>query len=181
MRRFRVAERRILLGVLAVRLPLTLVLLSILWLCGQPSVAQGADEFPAFATAAESSGELASDGGNFLGPLMTSGSALVVVLAVFGALVWVQRRFGAPRQELVGIPESVIERMGTIEIDSRMQATLLKFGDRLLLIGQSTSGQMQTLAELTDPDEVARMTNRCLGRPEIVGRRTTPRRNVAAG
>ena len=140
------------------------------------------DEFPAFqAPAGENEGS-SPVSNPFTGTLVTSGSALIVVLAIFGAFVWVQRRYGSQPDELGVVPETVIQRLGTVSLDSKTQASIVKFGDRLLLIGQTTSGQMQTLAEITDPDEVARMTNRCLGRPEIVGRRTTtPRRNSAAG
>lgn len=146
------------------------------------STCVGQDEFPSFSMSpqATSSGDAGDEG--LTKTLVTSGSALLVVLGLFAGLVWVQRRVGSSRGSDAVVPESVLERLGTVQIDAKTQATLVKFGDRLLLIGQSTSGQLQTLAELTDPDEVSRMTNRCLGRPEIVGRRsTTPRRNMAAG
>ncbi|MEO1525886.1 MAG: flagellar biosynthetic protein FliO [Planctomycetota bacterium] len=140
------------------------------------------DEFPSLAIPTEAEQAGAPTGGMLTGPLVTSGSALLIVLSIFGGLVWVQRRYGSQQNEFSGVPESVFQRLGTVELDSKSQATIVKFGDRLLLVGQTTSGQPQTLAEVTDPEEVDRMTNRCLGRPEIVGRRTIkPRRNVAAG
>ena len=146
------------------------------------STCVGQDEFPSFSISPQATESADAGDEGLTGTLITSGSALLVVLGLFAGLVWVQRRVGSSRGGDAAVPESVLERLGTMQIDAKTQATLVKFGDRLLLIGQSTSGQMQTLAELTDPDEVARMTNRCLGRPEIVGRRsTTPRRNMAAG
>ena len=140
------------------------------------------DEFPSLSVSNEPSEPADAGGGALTGPLVTSGSALLVVLGLFAGLVWVQRRYGSQRDEFASVPESVLQRLGTVNLDSKSQATVVKFGDRLLLVGQTASGHLQTLAEITDPEEVARMTNRCLGRPEIVGRRTiTPRRNVAAG
>lgn len=140
------------------------------------------DEFPSLSIPTEATEPGDADRDALTGTLVTSASALLVVLGLFAGLVWLQRRVASQRGGDSAVPESVLERLGTVQIDVKTQATLVKFGDRLLLIGQSTSGQLQTLAELTDPDEVARMTNRCLGRPEIVGRRsTTPRRNMAAG
>ena len=124
----------------------------------------------------------------FAGPIVTTVSSLLVVLAVFGGLVWVSRRYGASRAPTGVLPEDVLRNLGGVAIDSKTRVTFLKVGQRILVIGQTQSGDPQTLSEITDPDEVRRLTDRCLGRPEIVGRRASfatgmeaSRRDLAAG
>ncbi|MCA9135650.1 MAG: flagellar biosynthetic protein FliO [Planctomycetales bacterium] len=137
---------------------------------------------------------LSEDGGaegadtGLAGPVITTVSSLLVVLAVFGGMVWVSRRFGSSRQPAGVLPEDVLKNLGSAAIDARTRVTFLKLGTRILVIGQTQNGEPQRLSEITDPDEVERLTNRCLGRPEIVGRRgsyspgrDSSRRDLAAG
>ncbi|WP_372897871.1 FliO/MopB family protein [Stieleria sp.] len=153
-----------------------------------------ADAFPALVV----SGDAAADdgqaaGGTLAGPVVTTVSSLLVVLAVFGGLVWISRRYGSSGTLAGALPEDVLRNLGSAAIDAKTRVTFLKVGARILVIGQTASGDPQTLSEITEPDEVARLTNRCLGRPEIVGRRTaypggmdrggveSSRRDLAAG
>ncbi|WP_419580624.1 FliO/MopB family protein [Stieleria magnilauensis] len=153
-----------------------------------------ADAFPALVV----SGDAAADdgqaaGGTLAGPVVTTVSSLLVVLAVFGGLVWISRRYGSSGTLAGALPEDVLRNLGSAAIDAKTRVTFLKVGARILVIGQTPSGDPQTLSEITEPDEVARLTNRCLGRPEIVGRRTaypggmdrggveSSRRDLAAG
>ncbi|MCS7467069.1 flagellar biosynthetic protein FliO [Stieleria sp. ICT_E10.1] len=152
------------------------------------------DAFPALLVsedAAADDGQAA--GGTLAGPVVTTVSSLLVVLAVFGGLVWISRRYGSSRTLAGALPEDVLRNLGSAAIDAKTRVTFLKVGARILVIGQTPSGDPQTLSEITEPDEVARLTNRCLGRPEIVGRRTgypggmdrggveSSRRDLAAG
>jgi len=121
-------------------------------------------------------------------PLVTTASALLVVLAVFGVFVFVSRRFGNSRPVIGGVPDDVVQHLGSTPLDAKTRVMFLKIGQRLLVIAQTQSGDPQTLSEITDPDEVERLTQRLLGRPEIVGKRSPsrarmvdPRSEFAAG
>jgi flagellar biogenesis protein FliO len=78
-----------------------------------------------------------------------------VVVAIFGAR-WLILRYG--RQGGVGgthaAPMQVLARAG---IDHRQQLLLVRLGERLLLVG-SASGSLSTLSEITDAEEVDRLT-----------------------
>lgn len=117
--------------------------------------------------------EPAGTDAGFAGPVVTTVSSLLVVLAVFGGMVWISRRFGSARTPAGALPDDVLRNLGSASIDAKTRITFLKVGQRILVIGQTPSGEPQTLSEITDPEEVERLANRCLGRPEIVGRRAT--------
>ena len=130
--------------------------------------------------------QAADDG--LTGPLVTTISALLIVLAVFGVLVWVSRRYGAVRTSGGVLPEDVAKHLGSTALDAKTRLSFVRIGTRILVIGQTQNGDPQTLTEIDDPEEVERLTNRCLGRPEIVGRRQASnsdsmalRRKLAAG
>ena len=131
-------------------------------------------QFPALKMEPSQAKEIDTQHSSAVSPLLTTGSALFVVLAIFGVLVWAMRSYGPEDQSVGKLPDSVIQPLGTTNLDAKTRVTVLRFGDRILLVGQTSEGQPQTLAEITDPVEVARITNRCLGRPEIVGRRSSP-------
>ncbi|WP_220498282.1 FliO/MopB family protein [Rhodopirellula sp. JC639] len=155
----------------------------------EPTRHTSAGEFPALVVPgdADADGRASSDGA-LAGPLVTTVSSLLVVLAVFGGLVWISRRYGSSRTFQGALPEDVLRTLGSSAIDAKTRVTFVKVGARILVIGQTASGDPQTLSEITDPEEVERLTNRCLGRPEIVGRRSAypsdvqaSRRDLAAG
>ncbi|QEG02016.1 Flagellar biosynthesis protein, FliO [Stieleria maiorica] len=155
----------------------------------EPVQQASAGEFPSLVVPGDADADdRASSDGALAGPVVTTVSSLLVVLAVFGGLVWISRRFGSSRTFQGALPEDVLRNLGGAAIDAKTRVTFLKVGARILVIGQTTAGDPQTLSEITDPEEVERLTNRCLGRPEIVGRRSgypsgveTSRRDLAAG
>jgi hypothetical protein len=146
-------------------------------------------QFPALiAEERTDSGDRSAIADRFSGPIVTTVSSLLVVLAIFGGLVWISRRYGSTQTPTGALPDDVLQRLGSAAIDAKTQVTFLKVGQRILVIGQTPTGDPRTLSEIVDPDEVGRITNRCLGRPEIVGRRgsfpaaaPTSRPDLAAG
>ncbi|MCC9599827.1 hypothetical protein LOC67_04570 [Stieleria sp. JC731] len=109
------------------------------------------------------------------GPLVTTVSALTLVLALFGVVVWVARKYGNAQQTAGTLPEDVFRVLGNSTIESGTRVTYLHVGNKVVVMGQSQNGQPTTLAEIDDPNEVERIVGRCLGRPEIIGRRSQTR------
>jgi flagellar biogenesis protein FliO len=150
---------------------------------------QLAGEFPPLIVDPDrDSGDTATEEDGVFAPIITTGSALLVVLALFGVFVVVSRRWGPSRPIAGGVPEDVVQHLGSTPLDAKTRVTFLKIGQRLLVIGQTQSGDPQTLSEITDPDEVERLTHRLMGRPEIVGKRSPAmsgmgirRSDIAAG
>ena len=146
-------------------------------------------DFPALIVPESMESDEAAVGADGLaGPVVTTVSSLLVVLAIFGALVWISRRYGSARTPAGVLPEDVLRNLGGASIDAKTRVSFLRVGQRILVIGQTANGDPQTLTEIREPEEVERLTNRCLGRPEIVGRRgtfatsdTPSRRDLAAG
>jgi len=116
-------------------------------------------------------------------PILTTVSATLVVLGLFAALVWIARRYGPATAAGGSLPEDVLQHLGSTAIDAKTRVAFLRCADRVLVVGQSATGDPRTLAEITDPDEVSRVIGRCQGRPQIVGRRAssaTARSSVSA-
>ncbi|MCD0458384.1 FliO/MopB family protein [Roseiconus lacunae] len=133
-------------------------------------------EFPEFVYPEQAGGAPDAPGdpnadGNFR-PLVTTASALAIVLAIFGGLVWVSRKYGGGAKVGGTMPEDVFRVLGGASLDARTQVRFLRVGNKVLVIGQAQTGDPVTLSEIDDPDEVERITARCMGRPEIVGQRT---------
>lgn len=84
--------------------------------------------------------------------------SLTVVLAAFLALAWLLRKSlpQGPRP----LPDEVVKLLGRTILTARQQAYLLKFGNKLLLLSVSPTG-VDSIAELTDPDEVNRIEGIC--------------------
>ena len=61
------------------------------------------------------------------------------------------------------LPASVFQVLGKASISGNQSVTLLRLGERVLLVS-SSGATMQTLAVVTDPAEVAAMTSECLSR-----------------
>lgn len=96
------------------------------------------------------------------GPAVTVGSSLAVVLGLFAGLVWLTRRFGSRGLHQGAIPNEVFRSLGSSPIDPRTRVTMLRCGNRILVVAQSASG-VQPLAEIDDPEEVRQLTASCLG------------------
>jgi flagellar biogenesis protein FliO len=90
--------------------------------------------------------------------VITTIASLAVVLGLFLLAMWFVRRH-LPRGS-GPLPGDVLEVLGRATIGHRQSVTLLRLGDRLLLIATNASG-MHTLGEITDPDEVTRLLGIC--------------------
>ena len=95
-------------------------------------------------------------------PAVTVTSSLAIVLGLFAAMVWMSRRFSSRGGGGGVIPNEVMQPLGSSSIDSRTRVTLLRCGNRILVLAQTQHG-VQSLAEITDPEEVRALTASCLG------------------
>jgi len=109
-------------------------------------------------------GELQSAQGRSRGSssgLVSTLFSLGLVLGLFLATAALAHRYMKPptKQEL---PSSIMEVLGSISLPTqpRQQAILMRLGQRVLLLS-SHAGQTCTLAEFTDPDEVASLLAQC--------------------
>jgi flagellar protein FliO/FliZ len=92
-------------------------------------------------------------------------ASLILVIGVFLGLVWVLRRAAPPGA--APLPAEVFEVLGRAPLANRQQAHLLRCGNKLLLVSASVNGT-EPLTEITDPAEVARLTELCRqARPNI--------------
>lgn len=99
---------------------------------------------------------------SFSGPTVTVTSSLAIVLGLFAAMIWATRRFNG-RGSIRGIlPKEIMQPLGSTTLDPRTRVSMLRCGDRIIVIAQSASG-IHPLSEITDPIEVQRLTAACLG------------------
>lgn len=92
------------------------------------------------------------------GSLGTTFGSLALVLGLFGAVAWGMRR--ARPKSLQPLPADVFEPLGRSPLAGKLQAHLLRCGNKLLLVSISPNGA-ETLTEITDPVEVDRLTGLC--------------------
>jgi len=90
--------------------------------------------------------------------LFAVGGSLALVLGVFFFAAWIMRRT-VPAGALA-LPTEVFEVLGRAPLAARQQAYLLRCGSKLLLVSVTTAGA-ETLAEITEPDEVVRLAGLC--------------------
>lgn len=90
--------------------------------------------------------------------IVTVISSLAVVLGLFCMAAWLMRRT-APRGH-TALPHDVFEVLGRASIAKGRQVQLLRCGGRLLLVSVTPEGA-ETLTEIDDPDEVARLAALC--------------------
>lgn len=95
-------------------------------------------------------------------PLITVSSSLAVVLGLFAALIWVTRKFGTRGGGNKNIPKEVFQTLGSTSIDPRTQVSLLRCGQRILIVARTSSG-VHPLGEITDKDEVNHLVATCTG------------------
>ena len=100
-----------------------------------------------------------------LGAIVSVAGSLAVVLGLFFLLTWMMRR-GMPNSA-ARLPEDVVSVLGRAPLAGRQEMHVLRFGNKLLLVRATTSG-FDKLAEITEPEEVARLVNLC-SRPESSG------------
>jgi flagellar biogenesis protein FliO len=94
-------------------------------------------------------------------PALTVTSSLAVVLGLFAGLVWLTRKFGSRSMNQGAVPKEVLSSLGSTPIDSRTRITMLRCGNRILVVAQTATG-LHPLSEITDPDEVRELTAACL-------------------
>jgi flagellar biogenesis protein FliO len=92
------------------------------------------------------------------GPVLTMLGSLSFVLALFFAVAWFMKR----QLPVSGwaLPGDVLHVLGRATLAPRQIVHLVRLGNRLLLVAVSQAGA-QTLAEVTDADEIERLTNLC--------------------
>ncbi len=95
-------------------------------------------------------------------PALTVTSSLAVVLGLFAGLVWLTRKFGSRSMNQGAVPKEVLSSLGSTPLDSRTRITMLRCGNRILVVAQTATG-LHPLSEITDPDEVRELTAACLG------------------
>jgi flagellar biogenesis protein FliO len=84
--------------------------------------------------------------------------SLSVVLAAFFVLVWLTRKT-APKG-MAPLPSEVFESLGRAPLTGRQQMQLIRLGNKLVLINVTATGA-ETLTEITDLDEVNRLSALC--------------------
>lgn len=84
-------------------------------------------------------------------------SSLVVVVGILVGLAAAARRF---RPAVRVLPDDVFTHLGTTSLAGRQTIHLVRFGDKLMLIAATAAG-LQTLGELTDAEEVERLSALC--------------------
>lgn len=110
----------------------------------------------------QAAAEKSASASKSFGPLVTTGCALAVVLGLFAGLVWLTRRYGNGSMTQTGIPSEVMKSLGSTPIDARTRVTLLRCGNRIIVMAQTATG-VHPLSEITDPVEVQRLTAMCNG------------------
>lgn len=87
--------------------------------------------------------------------------SLGIVVGLFLTCAAVAQRYMLGKKE-PPLPSEVIQVLGSISLPTqpKQQAVLLKLGQRVLLLSNQ-SGQTRTLAEITDPTEVAQLIEQC--------------------
>lgn len=85
-------------------------------------------------------------------------SGLAIVIGLFLAFAWLTKR-AAPKS-MMALPGEVVEVLGRAPLNSKQQMQLVRLGNRLLLLAMSTDSA-ETLAEISDPAEVDRLTAIC--------------------
>ena len=84
------------------------------------------------------------------------------MLGLFAALIWATRKFGARGGGNKNIPKEVFQTLGSTSIDPRTQVSLLRCGQRILILARTNNG-VHPLGEITDKDEVRHLIATCTG------------------
>lgn len=92
---------------------------------------------------------------------MQTGVALAAVLGLMLGFFWVFRRT-APKS-LLPLPLEAVQVLGNAPLHGKQHLRLIRLGHRVLLLAVSENTS-QTLAEITDPDEVRYMLELCEAR-----------------
>jgi flagellar biogenesis protein FliO len=90
--------------------------------------------------------------------LMTTATSLAVVVGLFLLLVWFQRRVSG--RNGLRLPGAVVQTLGRVPLNGRQEMQLVQVGNKLLLLAV-TATSAETLTEITDPAEIARLNGIC--------------------
>ena len=90
--------------------------------------------------------------------LVTGAGSLGIVLGLFLLAVWAVRR-GMPKHAAL-VPREAVEVLGRAALIGKQQMHLVRCGNKILLLYASPSG-VETLTEITDPEEVDRLAGVC--------------------
>ncbi len=90
--------------------------------------------------------------------LVTGAASLGIVLGLFLLVVWVVCR-GMPKNASL-LPREAVEILGRAALVGRQQVHLVRCGNKILLLSVSPTC-VETLTEITDPDEVERLAGIC--------------------
>ncbi len=95
-------------------------------------------------------------------PMVTVCSSLAVVLGLFAAMVWITRKYSNRSIGGGPLPSEVVQSLGSMAIDPRTRITMLRVGNRILVLSQ-TATSISPLSEITDLEEVRHLTATCTG------------------
>jgi flagellar biogenesis protein FliO len=90
--------------------------------------------------------------------MWTVATSLAIVLGLFFVVVYVSRRAGAGGP--LSLPKEAFDVLGRAALAGRQQAQVVRFGDKLILLAVSATG-VESLAEITSPEEVERVAGLC--------------------
>jgi flagellar biogenesis protein FliO len=90
--------------------------------------------------------------------VMTTATSLAVVVGLFLLLVWFQRRVSG--RNGLRLPGAVVQTLGRVPLNGRQEMQLVQVGNKLLLLAV-TATSAETLTEITDPAEIARLNGIC--------------------
>ena len=85
--------------------------------------------------------------------------SLATVLGAFFLVAWFSRKRGLGTRE-GDLPAEAVELLGELPIGGRDTARLLRVGKKLILVSRTSHG-LATLTEVTDLEEVQRLTELC--------------------
>jgi len=89
--------------------------------------------------------------------IATVASSLAVVVGLLVAITWFARRY---HPAVKSLPRELFLHLGTTNIAGRQAIHVMRFGDKLLLVAAGPAG-LQPLGELTNADDVQRLTTLC--------------------
>ena len=90
--------------------------------------------------------------------LLTGAASLGIVLGLFLLVAWAVRR-GMPKNAAL-LPREAVEVLGRTALVGRQHVHLVRCGNKVLLLDIAATG-VKTLTEITDADEVERLTSIC--------------------
>jgi flagellar biogenesis protein FliO len=126
----------------------------------QPDRGASAESLPLPARKGSGAGQPAGQSTRRSGPqgLSTVVGSLGLVLGLFLLVAWMMRRT-IPAANVV-LPGEVLEVLGRAPLAGRQQVHLVRLGSKLVLVSATPAG-MEALSEVTDPEEVQRLTGLC--------------------